>query len=226
MSGQNVVGIGGEYRALSPAQVAGVVRGFRARLNLRQSALAERAGVTERTIQRVERGERITDDTLKQIAKALFTEEHAFVGVCYIPSQEKAFKNALKFLDDHHAVDVHRLHSPEDIKALLDAQGWVVDGSDVSGEARALVAILQETLVGWGDVYSEMPATEQIDACDDIFRQAKRVERATCVGKYGVCDVVAEKVPGRLGILKFWPRDDPRASLSQIMLSKQQVRLW
>ena len=226
MSGQNVIAIGGEERALSPAEIARTVRGFRKRLNLKQSALAERAGVTERTIQRLERGERITDDTSKQIAKALFAEEHAFVGLCYIASQGNAFKNALKYLADHSVSDVHRIVSLDDIKVLLDTQGWIVDGSDVTGEARELVAILQENLVGWCDSYSEMPATEQLDACDEIFRQVKRIERAACVGKYGVCEIVVTKVPGRLGILKFWPRDDPRAKLSQVMLSKQEVRLW
>ena len=58
-------------------------------------------------------------------------------------------------------MDVHRLHSPEDIRALLDAQGWIVDGSDVSGEARELVAILQDTLVGRDHVNSGISATEQ-----------------------------------------------------------------
>ena len=225
MSDQNVVAIGGEYRALSPAEIGGAVRGFRERLNLKQLVLAERAGVTERTIQRVERGEPIKDETLKQIAKALFLEEHAFVGLCYIPSRAKAFENALKFLDDHHVVDVHRLHSPEDINALLEAQRWIVDGRDVSREAREFVAILQETLVGRERVNSEISGAERADSCGDLFRHVKRIERAACVGKYGVSEVVVAKVPGQLGILKFWPRDDPRALLSQVMLSKQKIRL-
>jgi transcriptional regulator with XRE-family HTH domain len=226
MSGQNVVAIGSAYRALSPAEIARAVHGFRKRLNLNQTALAKRAGVTEQTIQRIERAERIDDETLKHLAKALFAEEHVFVGLCYIPSQEKAFEDALGFLDEHSVVDVHRIISPEDIKAFLDAQGWIVDGSDVSGEARKLVAVLQETLVDWGDVYSELPATEQLDACYDFFHQVQRIERTACVAKYGAYHLVVANNPGRLGILKFWARGDPRARLSQIMLSKQEIRLW
>jgi transcriptional regulator with XRE-family HTH domain len=188
--------------------------------------LAERAGVAEQMIQRIERGERITDETLKQVAKALFTEEHAFVGLCYIPSEEKAFKNALKYLPEHSVVDVHRISSPGDIEALLDTQGWIVDGSDVVGGARELVAILQESLMDWSDGYRAMPEAEQHDTRDNLFRQVNRIEHAASAGKYGVLDVLVAKVPGRLGILKFWPRGDPRARLSQILLSKQQVRLW
>jgi len=118
------------------------------------------------------------------------------------------------------------LSSPGDIKALLGTQGWIVDGSDVTGGARELVATLQESLIDWSNGYSRMPAAEKLTAYDDLFRQVRRIERTACVGKYGVCDVVVAKVPGQLGILKFWPRDDPRSRLSQIMLSKQQVRLW
>jgi transcriptional regulator with XRE-family HTH domain len=226
MSGQNVFAFVGADRAPSPAEIARAVRGFRKRLGLKQSMLAERTGVSEQMIGRVERGERITDETLKKLAEAFFADEHAFVGLCYVPSQDKAYRNALNYLHEHSVVDVHRISSPGDIRALLDTQGWIVDGSDVTGGARELVAILQESLIDWSNVDSEMPATEQLDACGDLFRQVRRIERAACIGKYGVCEVVVAKVPSRLGILKFWPRDDPRSRLSQIMLSKQQVRLW
>jgi len=111
MSGQNVFAFVGADRAPSPAQIARAVRGFRKRLSLKQSMLAERTGVSEQTIERVERGERITDETLKKLAKAFFAEEHAFVGLCYVPSQGKAYRNALNYLHEHSVVDVHRIRA-------------------------------------------------------------------------------------------------------------------
>jgi transcriptional regulator with XRE-family HTH domain len=61
----------GRYSPQSPVEFAELAIRVRKQLGWKQLALADEAGVTERTIQRLERGERVSDDTLLSVAKAL-----------------------------------------------------------------------------------------------------------------------------------------------------------
>ena len=61
----------GTYKRPEPGQIAYMVKELRTYFGGKQYALAFDAGVSERTIERVEAGERVSDDTLKKIAKAL-----------------------------------------------------------------------------------------------------------------------------------------------------------
>lgn len=59
------------YDAVSPDQIAEAVLRARKAMGWKQFALADSAGVTERTIQRLERGERVSHDTFLKVAAAL-----------------------------------------------------------------------------------------------------------------------------------------------------------
>jgi transcriptional regulator with XRE-family HTH domain len=62
-------------------------------------ALAHEAGVNTRTIERIEAGERMADDTLKKVAKALQLAEGAFTEPHLGPSGEELAAMAISTAD-------------------------------------------------------------------------------------------------------------------------------
>ena len=79
----------GEYRRFTPQEIGTAVVMFRKMMDWKQLTLASEAGVNERTVQRIECGEKVEDESLRKIAKALRLAEDAFVGPCYIPTEEE-----------------------------------------------------------------------------------------------------------------------------------------
>ena len=59
-----------EYRCLTPLEIGTAVTMFRKMAGMKQLTLALEAGVTERTVQRIENGEKVNEESLRKIAKA------------------------------------------------------------------------------------------------------------------------------------------------------------
>jgi len=66
-------------RSLTPSEIATAVRSHREFAGMKQVTLAQLAGVTERTIQRLESGQRMDDQTLRDVAVALGLAGQSFV---------------------------------------------------------------------------------------------------------------------------------------------------
>lgn len=66
-------------RPLTPDEIAERVRSCREALNWKQAALAGAAHVDERTVQRLEAGEKVGAATLKNIGRALNLDDDYFV---------------------------------------------------------------------------------------------------------------------------------------------------
>jgi len=66
-------------RCLTEGEIAASVRNRREMAGMKQVTLAQMAGVTERTIQRLESGQRVDDQTLRDVAVALGLPEDSFL---------------------------------------------------------------------------------------------------------------------------------------------------
>jgi transcriptional regulator with XRE-family HTH domain len=100
----------GVYRCLTPKEIGDAVARFRKANGMKQITLAYEAGrIQERTIQRLERGEQVSEETLRKVAEALRLDENAFIGPRYVPTQEEAFQNAERFLSEVRIIDAKEL---------------------------------------------------------------------------------------------------------------------
>src|SRR5689334_14764355 len=68
----------GEFRTLTPQEIGQTVLLFRKLIGCKQLALALDANIHERTVQRIERGEKVDEDTLRKIARTLRLDEESF----------------------------------------------------------------------------------------------------------------------------------------------------
>ena len=82
----------GEYRFQTRDNIADAVVKVRKQLGWKQVVLATEAGVTERTIQRLERGDQVSVDTLYKVRKALQLDKCDSITPHRDPSKTKRSK--------------------------------------------------------------------------------------------------------------------------------------
>jgi transcriptional regulator with XRE-family HTH domain len=159
----------GEYRCLTPQEIGANVAMFRKMQDWKQLTLAIEAGVHERTVQRVERGEKVDDESLRKIAKALRLRDPGFVGPRYIQSEEArkaAFEQTLKEI---MVIEAQDFMSARDADAFLRGNhGYFLNDNALPEGMADQVAVLRDTLTDWGDIYSELSHTERLSACRSI----------------------------------------------------------
>ena len=176
-----------EYRCLTPQEIGTAVTMFRKMAGMKQLTLALEAGVTERTVQRIENGEKVNEESLRKIAKAFRMDENSFIGPREVLGPEEAWDKAKKQLEEMKLIDAHRFATLKDAEAVLGTHGMVIDDHFVTDEAAGESASFKDLLRDWNDVYSVMgSAEEKLNACRSLLSAAKALEARGYVIRYGV----------------------------------------
>ena len=176
----------GEFRRFTPEEIGSTVMALRGLMDMKQITLAYEAGVSERTIQRIERGEKVDDETLKRVAKALKLPEETFVVAKYIPSPEEAATEARRAIENYQIIEIRPFAAAKDFDTALGSHGWLIDDKNSGDIAVREIAELKDLLEDWNCVYGDIPHTERLDACDDLFVRLREIERKGLVAKFGV----------------------------------------
>ncbi len=175
-----------EYRCLTSQEIGEAVAILRKGAGMKQITLALEAGVTERTIQRVENGERVSDDSLRHIARAFRMDEESFIGPRAVLSKEDAVVEAAKVLEGLKLIDAHRFASPKDAEAVLGTHGMLIDNRFVKDDAATEAAEFKDLLQDWNDAYPSLDSNSQrLDACRSLLRGARRLEARGYMIRYG-----------------------------------------
>jgi transcriptional regulator with XRE-family HTH domain len=209
----------GEHRRPTPQEIGQAVMTFRKAIGMKQLSLALEAGVDERTVQRIERGEKVNDDTLRKIAKVLRLQEDAFVGLRYIPTSEEAVAEAEKMLSQVMMVEASEFRTVKDCDALLNALGYLIDDRHVAAELAHEVAVFKDLVQDCGDIYKEISHTEQLEACESLLKQAQKIAEAGYDMRYGVYTTEDNY---RISTLVFLPNQDDRsAQVKQLIVPRR-----
>lgn len=166
----------GTYKRPEAKEIAFIVKELRTYLGWKQFALAHEAGITERTIERVEAGERVSDDTLRKIARALQLSEGAFTEARYLPSDEELAAIAKKVKEDYTHTSLHDLSSPHDLENILSAEAYLVDGANVDDGLAEDVALIKDQIQDFGDMYGDVPHTEELSYCRSLLVSIREIE--------------------------------------------------
>src|SRR5882762_8476361 len=111
------------YRCPTPQEIGDAVVMFRKMAGMKQFTLAHEAGVTERTVQRIENGEKVNEESLRRIAKAFRMEENSFIGPRKILAPEEAWEKTKKQLEGLRLIDAQRFATLKDAEAVLGTHG-------------------------------------------------------------------------------------------------------
>jgi transcriptional regulator with XRE-family HTH domain len=118
--------------------------------NWKQSTLANFAEVSVSTIERVERGEKVSDESLERIAQALGYERGCFATPRRLRSPEEAISHLCETWGHLEAVNVRPLRTQAQIRKLVDTHAYLVYRPDVDDSFDPEI----ESLVEWIDVAS------------------------------------------------------------------------
>jgi len=106
----------------SPVDIAKFVKEARAHFEWKQLTLAHEAGVTEKTIERIESGKmRLSEETLVKIAKAFKLPDRFFIEPGYWPSDEELEACAREAKRVYTTAELHPITAPLDLDNILNA---------------------------------------------------------------------------------------------------------
>ena len=208
-----------EYRCLTPQEIGDAVATFRKVAGMKQLTLALESGLTERTVQRIEKGEKVNDDSLRAIARTFRMDENSFIGPRNVLSKEEALAEAMKTLEKRKLIDAHRFTTLKDAEAVLGTHGMVIDDHFVTDEAAAELASFKDELKDWNDIYPVMDShDEKLTACRSLLSEAKRLEGRGYVIHYGVYK--SEEGYRMVSMLFARKTDDALCAVTQFFVPK------
>lgn len=234
-------------RRPDPDAIAFCVACSRALKQLSIQALASMAGVSTSSIERIERGERVSDKTLRKVAVAVNQKEDAFTAERIPLSRDETERALIAWAAPYEGmtvVPVSHFTKQRQVRELSRCDGALIDGSRLDDDAQSLVADLRE----WIDLAGYIRATQEHDAfitsepfpgiCEfnrevlAAVREVERVGRATALtGCYDAEWVLPDPVnkasrtiPVRVGLMALFPKEtDPCAIKRRILWAPEQI---
>jgi transcriptional regulator with XRE-family HTH domain len=209
----------GTNRRLTPVEVGMIVRLYRHSRELKRIALAAEAHVSDKTLERLESGIVVREDSYRRVAAAMGLPEDAFIKEEYIPTPseylEQQEKAEAEFQKNHTRVPVARLTDPRQLLDIFGAHSSIVDDHKVTVEHLELVASFKENFRDWSDIANELPETERLRAAMSLVDEAREIERAGyAVGvgatdRYGIAGVRTN-----MSVVALFPK--PRGSMDPL----------
>jgi transcriptional regulator with XRE-family HTH domain len=129
-----------------PELIGFFVRWVRSLKNWKQSTLAEFAQVSISTIERIERGEKVSDDCLESIGRAFGYEPGYFTAPRRRKSAEDAMAEFVETWGNLEAVEVRALRTQPQVRNLAGCHAYLVHRPDVDHSYDPDIAALTEWL--------------------------------------------------------------------------------
>lgn len=214
----------GEYRCLTLEEIGKFVANFRKRVGWKQLTLAFESGVHERTVQRIEHGERVDEESLRKVAKALRVEENAFVGPRYVPTEDEAVAETIEFFREMTVIGANSFTSLKDCDAVLKVHGCLIDDRKVSEKLADRVAAFKDLVRDWADIFDDLPSEgARLDACRSVLAEAKEIEEAGYLIRYGVYRTDDKFM---VAVFVFVPNDDESLSkITQLVVPRSFTKM-
>ncbi|KAA0686243.1 MULTISPECIES: helix-turn-helix domain-containing protein [Azospirillum] len=207
----------------SPQEIAALVTAWRRLRGWKQETLAQFAAVSLSTVERIERGEAVSTESLDRVAVALEFKEGDF----HRPRSRRGFDESLmetmRFFEGRLAVPCAPLKTQPQAAALLGCQAYLVDDGRCTPDAAEAVAILRENL----DVYSFMLSdlagpgepVKKREIYTSLLADVQAVERRGYTALHTTYDADSRFGPVKVAVIGFFPKlTDPGAAKREFVL--------
>lgn len=215
-----------------PAELVGVVvRWNRELRQWKQSTLAEFASVSVSTVERVERGERVSGEALDKVAQGLGYETGYFTKPRVRLSTDEALAGMNETYGNMEAVRVAPMRTHRAIRNAAHCQAFMIYRPDVPPAYDLDI----ETLGEWLDLASfvlSFPEREGLSSergrrplYDDIIGCVRNLERRGLTVLSGVMDAPQEGLPDwKVAIISVTPKlTDPGAPKRRHLMVDRRV---
>lgn len=191
--------------------VASNLKSFREKLGWTQEHLAAAADISVRTVQRAEKDGDLGAETLLALA-AVF--EISVADLQRPSTSAEGIGQALAEAKKRYKlISLTRIERASDLRAFMGAHGWQVDHvTGLSDEQEDEIALFEELLKDYGDIWSDIEPTQQREAVKTIFESVSRLQAS------GLC-VAAGLDPMRLtsaGASEPWTMNILRVLVSSV----------
>jgi transcriptional regulator with XRE-family HTH domain len=195
------------YRKPTAAEIGCLVRFARRSKSWKQLTLALDAKVSERTVQRIERGENVDGETLQRIAKALGLPNDSLTKPMYVPSEEDIQQGLEEASARFGFVAARELTQATDFDEILAADAYLIEDQLLRGEADDGIAAFSDQLLDWRDAHSDVSCAQRLEGCRSLFKALKTIqghEFKTMFAVYTTDDQV------RVAVLVFGPVENEK----------------
>ncbi len=218
--------------AVPPPEIVGFhVRMSRGQMNWKVSTLADFARVSVSTVERIERGEKVSDEALERIGAAF-----GFASGYYTEPRRKlttaaAAETMVEDYGDTEAVSVEPFSLHRHVREASDCHALIVLGPNLSSAYDGDVATLKEwmelaTYVLSDDVEpAKYAPSRRREFCDSVLAHARAIERRGLTILYGT---MSAPWPGlaflKVVVLAISPKlSDPGASKRRAILVNRKA---
>lgn len=158
-------------RNLTPAELAVVVRTFREIHTWSQEQLAEIAGISVRTVQRVEEGQPASLDSRRSLAAAFgFEDIDAFNKPYAIPTPEQMAAQKERFDKENVTLKVERVETGKQLARLTSSchASLFTEAIDLSRKAEELLAQVSDYCRDYADSAELYSASDKLEVYDEM----------------------------------------------------------
>ena len=192
MADNNVNGIRGEFRHLTAVEMGAMIRMLRKSRRIKRVALAAEANMSEKTLERAEAGEGISEESARRIARALDLQEDVFVAKVYFPTADEAERLFEKCQEERTAnylpLAVRELRGTRDVLLLFRAHAMLGDDHHVSDNHLREFAELKESWWEWNAVSEDIGETALVDGARSFLSAVSSFESLGYEVKFGVME--------------------------------------
>jgi transcriptional regulator with XRE-family HTH domain len=221
----------GEFRNLTPAEIGTAIRMLRETLERKQSVLARQANITDRTLQRAEAGEKVNEESLARIAEALGLDRRALIGPRYIPTEEEAEESSNKLVaewnDNWVVVDIAPVQDVRCLDRLFCSMAVTIGDDHVLPIDAEMIAEFKSAVDDWGNVYSDMSASEQLPVRRSVLEQVRKIEAKGYAARLGTYEMVfgPQSMAVAAAVVIFYPISNSDACELKKVIAPKRLKL-
>ena len=180
---------------------------LRKELDWKQITLAHEARIDERTVQRIEAGHQVSDDTRRQIAKAFRLPVDSFIRPNHMPTAEEAEAIIAETAGRFTVVDARPLQTARDFEEILNVRhAFLIDGTALPDKMQEEVAVFKDVFHDWSWVFSDITHVGRLKACTSLLKDVQRIAGHDFRAVFAIYD--AEKPSSfKVAAITFVPND-------------------
>ncbi len=232
---QKVEGIKGEYRELTPKEIGDFVRLCRGLRGVKRLSLAQKAGISEKSLERLESGVRVSKEVYQRVAVALDQGEDAFIGARHIRTTEEAalaVADTLEVWDDKHVkIEACSFSDERDMRRVLECWGALAfDESQLKTDALDAAASFKQDLSDWKDIFGDIDEPGRLNAQRALLEEVRTIEGLGYVARFGTYE--AEFATGAkwtkmpIAVITFFQRTDWEKVAMKEMVVPRRFANW
>ncbi len=179
--------------------------------------MAQHAGISEKSLERLESGVRVSKEVYQKVAVALGQREDAFIGARYIRTPEEATEAVADTLRDwnekHVTIEACSFSDERDMRRVLECWGALLfDDSQLKTDALDAAACFNQNLSDWKDIFGDIDETGRLNAQRSLIEELRLIERLGYVARFGTYDAEfaagIEWIKMPVAVVTFFQRTD------------------